>query len=73
MEYYKARVKDGPECWEAMRSMVGSTGFQAFLRCNVLKYLWRFPDKKSAEDLSKAEWYLHLLLAEVKRIRGEGK
>lgn len=50
------------ECIDAIESMLGD-GFKAYLRGNVMKYLWRYDMKgKPIEDLQKARWYLDRLI-----------
>lgn len=41
-------------------------GGEAALYFNVMKYLWRYPDKNGLQDLEKAEWYLGALIKEHK-------
>jgi hypothetical protein len=51
------------ECIEAIESSLGSEGFKAFLRGQVIKYLWRAEHKGNpAEDHAKARWYLDRLI-----------
>lgn len=52
------------ECIEAIKAALGKM-FNGFLWGNVLKYLWRWPDKNGIEDLKKARWYLDRLIKEV--------
>jgi hypothetical protein len=55
------------ECIDAIEAMLTVDEFRGFLRGNVQKYLWRHRLKgNSAEDLSKASWYLDRL----KRLEG---
>ncbi len=51
------------ECIEAIKSALGS-GFVAYLWGNILKYIWRWPNKNGIEDLKKARWYLDRLIQE---------
>lgn len=53
------------ECIEAIRGMLGHEGYQAYLRGNILKYLWRYQFKNGMEDLQKAREYLGFLIKEV--------
>lgn len=39
-------------------------GGEAALFFNVMKYLWRYPDKNGLQDLKKAQWYLDALIKE---------
>jgi len=41
-------------------------GGEAALYFNVMKYMWRYPDKNGLEDLLKADNYLQLLIEEHK-------
>jgi hypothetical protein len=53
----------GVECIDAIASALGADGYSAYLRGQVLKYLWRGPHKGSAhQDYQKAEWYLQRLI-----------
>jgi hypothetical protein len=51
------------ECIEAIKAALG-LGFVAYLWGNILKYLWRWPNKNGIEDLKKAQWYLDRLIKE---------
>jgi len=51
------------ECIEAIKAALG-VGFIAYLWGNILKYLWRWPNKNGIEDLKKARWYLDRLIQE---------
>jgi hypothetical protein len=53
----------GIECIEAIKAALG-VGFIAYLWGNILKYLWRWPNKNGIEDLKKARWYLDRLIQE---------
>lgn len=47
------------ECIDALRSALGDSGFIAFCRGNVIKYVWRVVDKGAATtDAEKAAVYL---------------
>lgn len=50
------------ECIDAIRSALTPEQFEGYLRGNILKYLWRYPDKNGVEDLRKAQWYLNRLI-----------
>jgi len=59
-----SHYKQGPiECIEAIKAALGG-GFVAYLWGNVLKYIWRWPNKNGIEDLKKARWYLDRLIQE---------
>ena len=55
--------KYGVECIDALRAATGE-GFEYYLQCNVIKYMWRYRYKNGIEDLKKANWYLELMIAE---------
>lgn len=65
------------ECIDAIKSCLGDIGLHAYLRGNVIKYLWRYQDKGGATDLKKALWYLTRLIAEIEPpapiVNGENK
>lgn len=51
------------ECIDAIESALGTEGFKAFLRGQILKYTWRLERKDNAvKDACKAQWYLHKLI-----------
>ncbi|MFZ9569836.1 MAG: DUF3310 domain-containing protein [Vulcanococcus sp.] len=52
----------GVECIDAIEAALGKEGFKAYIRGNVMKYLWRSEHKNGTEDLAKAAWYLNRLL-----------
>jgi len=53
----------GVDCLTAMKSMVRESGFSDHLRCQVLKYIWRYQSKGSpVNDLKKAAFYLDRLI-----------
>jgi len=54
----------GIECLEAIKAAVGD-GFTAYLRGNVIKYLWRCEHKGGVEDLRKAAFYLDRAIKEM--------
>ena len=53
--YYK---KGGYECIDVMEKVFGKEAVAAFCKCNVFKYTYRSPQKKSTESIKKAKWYL---------------
>jgi hypothetical protein len=59
----------GIECIEAIKAALGD-GFAAYLRGNVIKYLWRCEHKGGVEDLKKAEFYLDRAIKEME-VSGE--
>ena len=52
------------ECIDAIKSSMTKDEFQGALKANILKYIWRFPEKNGIEDLFKAKWYLNRLISE---------
>ena len=54
----------GIECIEAIKAAIGD-GFTAYLRGNVIKYLWRCEHKGGIEDLRKAAFYLDRAIKEM--------
>jgi hypothetical protein len=54
------------ECIDAIRAMLGSEGFIAFLRGQVVRYQWRLLHKGNAkQDAEKAAWYADRLAQEI--------
>jgi hypothetical protein len=52
----------GIEAIDAIRASLGPTGFQAYCKGNVIKYLWRYEYKNGLEDLKKAQVYLNWMV-----------
>ena len=51
------------ECIQAIEAALGRDGFFGFLRGQVIKYIWRCPNKGNIlEDTKKAQWYLNRLI-----------
>lgn len=65
----------GVECIDAISAAVKDLeGEEAFLTGQVIKYLWRWKRKHKenpAEDLRKAEWYLHRLIKRMETKKQE--
>lgn len=55
-------TKGGIECIEAIRASMTDDGFKAYLKGNIMKYLWRYEHKNGVQDLQKAQWYLNELI-----------
>lgn len=54
------------ECIDAIEAALGPDGSNAFLRGQVLKYVWRMELKTNPlEDAKKAEWYLKRLIGRL--------
>ena len=51
------------ECIEAIEASMSAEAFKGALKANILKYVWRYENKKGSEDLRKAQWYLDRLIA----------
>jgi|TARA_R110000803_G_scaffold25276_2_gene60342 hypothetical protein len=55
------------ECLDAVKSALGQEGFNAYLKGQVIKYLWRMDHKgKQTEDAEKAQFYTNKLVKELK-------
>lgn len=69
---HPAHYTSGPiECIDAIRAAVGSDGFKAYLRGNIMKYVWRAGRKDDAvQDLKKARWYIDRLITEETNAKG---
>lgn len=51
------------ECIDAIEAALGREGFKAFLRGQVIKYIWRARHKGcEQQDYEKAAWYLTRLV-----------
>lgn len=46
------------DCIEWIESRLSREEYQGYLIGNVLKYLWRYPEKGGIQDVEKAMWYL---------------
>jgi hypothetical protein len=56
--------KGGVECLDAIKAALGDK-YEGFLAGNVLKYVYRYPDKNGVEDCKKALFYLDKLIEEL--------
>ena len=52
------------ECIDAIKASMSFEQFEGWLRGNVFKYLWRYPEKGQLEDLRKAQFYLNKLITD---------
>lgn len=52
----------GTACMDAIRKYLGEDGTKAWLKGNILKYLYRYNGKDGTEDLAKALDYLNYLM-----------
>ncbi len=59
--------QSGIECIDAIAASMSAEEFQAYLKGNVQKYLWRYQHKNGLEDVKKAEWYLNRLVKELSK------
>lgn len=55
------------ECIEWIESELSREEYEGYLKGNVLKYLWRYPDKGGVQDIEKAMWYLNELRDALRR------
>lgn len=51
------------EAIEAIEASMSPEAFKGALKANVIKYVWRYEQKRGSEDLRKAKWYLERLIA----------
>jgi len=50
------------ECIDAIKASMSDEAFFGYLKGNVIKYIWRYRNKRAPlEDLKKADWYLKRL------------
>ena len=63
----KHYLKGGLECIQVIEAQLTPQQYEGYLYGNVLKYMWRWPDKNGLEDLRKAAKYLDWLQQEVKK------
>ncbi|MGI5892815.1 MAG: DUF3310 domain-containing protein [Bacillota bacterium] len=54
------------ECIDAIKASMPIGQYKGYLKGNIIKYIWRYEEKGSVEDLRKAEWYIKRLIKEVK-------
>ena len=59
--------KGGLECIEVIKAQLTHEQRVGYLYGNIIKYMWRWPDKNGLEDLQKAAKYLEWLQEEVKK------
>lgn len=59
--------QSGIECIDAIAASMTAEEFQAYLKGNVQKYLWRYQHKNGLEDVLKAEWCLNRLVKELSK------
>lgn len=63
----KHYCKGGIECIQVIKAQLTPEQNIGYLYGNVLKYMWRWPDKNGLEDLRKAKHYLEWLIEEVEK------
>ena len=61
----KHYCKGGLECIQVIKVQLTPEQNIGYLYGNVLKYMWRWPEKNGIEDLRKAKHYLEWLIEEV--------
>ena len=61
VEHPSHYCKGGVECLDAIKAALGDK-YEGFLAGNVLKYVYRYPDKNGVEDCRKAAFYLNKLI-----------
>ena len=61
VEHPSHYCKGGVECLDAIKAALGDK-YEGFLAGNVLKYVYRYPDKNGVEDCKKAAFYLNKLI-----------
>ena len=61
----KHYCKGGLECIQVIKAQLTPEQNIGYLYGNVLKYMWRWPEKNGIEDLRKAKHYLEWLIEEV--------
>ena len=61
----KHYYKGGLECIQVIKAQLTPEQNIGYLYGNVLKYMWRWPEKNGIEDLRKAKHYLEWLIEEV--------
>ena len=69
----KHYLKGGLECIQVIEAQLTPQQYEGYLYGNVLKYMWRWPDKNGLEDLRKAKHYLDWLIDEVEKNGGNRK
>jgi len=59
-------TKGGIECIDIIKVITGNytKPFCGLLVGNIIKYIYRAPNKNGLEDLKKAQWYLNKLIDE---------
>ena len=63
----KHYLKGGLECIQVIKAQLTPEQNKGYLYGNVLKQMWRWPDKTGLEDVRKAAKYLEWLQEEVKK------
>ena len=54
--------RNGLECMSVIRATLGDEKYEGFLTGNIIKYIFRYPDKNGIEDCKKARFYLNELI-----------
>lgn len=58
----KHYIKGGIHLLDILKMKLPEEHIEGFLRCNVIKYIFRYDQKNKIEDLKKSEWYLNKLI-----------
>lgn len=53
------------ECIDAIKASMSFIEYEAYLKGNCMKYLWRYKNKGGLDSLYKCEWYLIRLINEL--------
>lgn len=67
----KRYVKGGLECYDVIMAMISNLpANEACDLYQIVKYIWRYPDKNGSHDLNKAKWHLEKLIEKVELKEG---
>ena len=60
-------TQGGIECLDAIEASMSQKEFQAYLKGNIIKYLWRYEFKNGLEDVKKAQFYLNRMIESIEK------
>lgn len=60
-------IKHTIQPWDAIEQWVQSSGIEAYLHGNIIKYVARYPDKDGVQDLKKAVHYIERLIEHLEK------
>ena len=60
-------TQGGIECLDAIRASMTKEGYEAYLKGNIIKYLWRYEHKNGCEDIKKARFYTDRLVESLEK------